>query len=188
MKNLKIILTGILIAIMITILSSSVYAGTVNSVKATESEGKITVSGTVDSSVLAVAIVVYSGSDLEYMQTANVNSDGTFSVELEKVFDTGTYDVNVADYNGGAYTNNLVEVKKDGTTADNKATESKTNTTNTENVVDTTGTENVVNTTTDKTEKSKNPITGDNIAIWISLMIVSILGIALTVKFAKKNK
>lgn len=178
MKNLKIILTGILIVIMIAILSSSVYAGTVNSVNATENEGKITVSGTVDSSVLAVAIVVYSGSDLEYMETANVNSDGTYSVELEKVFDNGIYDVNVADYNGGDYRNVLVEVKKDSTTTDNAGTEGKENTTDTENVVN----------TIDNTEKSKSPITGDNIVIWISLMIVSILGLALTVKSIKKNK
>ena len=35
---------------------------------------------------------------------------------------------------------------------------------------------------------SNNPKTGDNIAVWISLMVVSILGVAGTVKFVKKNK
>ena len=41
-----------------------------------------------------------------------------------------------------------------------------------------------------KTEEStsNNPKTGDNIAVWISLMVVSILGVAGTVKFVKKNK
>lgn len=42
--------------------------------------------------------------------------------------------------------------------------------------------------TTEETTKSSNPQTGDNIVIWIGLMIVSIFGIALTVKFIRKNK
>ena len=37
-------------------------------------------------------------------------------------------------------------------------------------------------------ETTNNPKTGDNIAIWISLMVISILGVAGTVKFVKKNK
>ena len=103
MKNIKLILTTIFIVIITLILSSSVYAGTVTSVEAKKESGKITVSGTVDSSVYAVAIVVYSGSNLEYMETANVNSDGTYSVELGKTFADGAYTVKVADYAGGEY-------------------------------------------------------------------------------------
>lgn len=34
--------------------------------------------------------------------------------------------------------------------------------------------------------KSNNPKTGDNIVIWISLMVVSMIGIVLTIKFVKK--
>lgn len=60
----------------------------------------------------------------------------------------------------------------------------------------TTGTTNDTNTTTqDTTTTSKNtttisnnPKTGDNIAIWISLMVVSILGVVGTIKLVKKNK
>ena len=33
-----------------------------------------------------------------------------------------------------------------------------------------------------------NPKTGDNITLWISLMVISILGVVGTVKFVKKNK
>lgn len=33
---------------------------------------------------------------------------------------------------------------------------------------------------------SNNPKTGDNIVIWISLMVVSMIGIVLTIKFVKK--
>ena len=36
--------------------------------------------------------------------------------------------------------------------------------------------------------KSSNPKTGDKIELWISLMVISILGIAGTVKAVKKNK
>lgn len=43
-------------------------------------------------------------------------------------------------------------------------------------------------TTETVTTTSNNPKTGDNIAIWISLMVISMLGIAGTVKFVKKNK
>lgn len=60
------------------------------------------------------------------------------------------------------------------------ATEEETTTTN-ENTTETT--EKATETTT-----SSNPKTGDNIAIWISLMIISMLGIARTVKLYKKNK
>ena len=34
----------------------------------------------------------------------------------------------------------------------------------------------------------KNPETGDNIAIWISLMVIAMIGVAGTVKFVKRNK
>ena len=43
-------------------------------------------------------------------------------------------------------------------------------------------------TTETATTTSNNPKTGDNIALWISLMVVSILGIAGTIKFVKKSK
>ena len=45
-------------------------------------------------------------------------------------------------------------------------------------------------TTTDTTEgaTSSNPQTGDNIVIWINLMVISVLGIIGTIKFFKKDK
>ena len=103
MKIVKLVIATIVTLIVISVLSSSVYAGTVSSVLTIENEGKISVSGSVDSSVYAVAILVYSGDNLEYMETANVNADGTYNTELEKKFDYGTYEVRVADYNGGEY-------------------------------------------------------------------------------------
>ena len=166
MKNVKILLITIFMIIITVVLSSSVYAGTVSSINATEKEGKITVSGTVDSGVYAVAVVVYSGSNLEYMETANVKSDGTYSKKLEKNFDYGTYEVRVADYNGGDYKKISVEVKKETTTTENEVIE---------------------NSTIDNKEKSSNPTTGDNIVLWISLTVISMLGIVGTVKYLKKK-
>lgn len=199
MKNVKIILTAIFIVIITTFLSSSVYAGTVNSINATENEGKITVSGTVDSSVYAVAVVVYSGSNLEYIETANVKADGTYNKELEKKFDYGTYEVRVADYNGGDYKKVSVEVKKEisntvseNTTTDNTVSENTTtgNTVSENTSTDNTTAENEVteNNTVDSKEKSNNPTTGDNIAIWITLIVISMLGIVGTLNFVIKNK
>lgn len=40
----------------------------------------------------------------------------------------------------------------------------------------------------DTAKFTTNPKTGDNITIWISLMLLSILGIERIVKFIKKNK
>ena len=116
MKNMKLVITTIFTVIIITILSSIAYAGTVSSLSATENNGKITVSGTVNSTVYAVAVVVYSGDNLEYMETVNVNSDRSYSIELGKQFGSGTYEVRVADYNGGEYKTTSVEVKSEENT------------------------------------------------------------------------
>lgn len=45
-----------------------------------------------------------------------------------------------------------------------------------------------VKVSTNTANTSSNPKAGDNIVIWISLMVVSLLGFAGTVKFVKKNK
>ena len=171
MKNVKIILTAIFIVMITIILSSSVYAGTVNSIDAKENGGKITVSGTVDSSVYAVAVVVYSGNNLEYMKTANVNTDRTYNTELEKKFDEGTYEVRVADYNGGEYKTVSVEVKKESATTDN---------TNTENEV-------TDNKTADNKEKSSNPKTGDNIVTFAIIFVIAVMGLVIIRKINKSK-
>lgn len=178
MKNVKIILSTLFIVIITAILSSSVYAGTVNGINAIENEGKITVSGTVDSSVYAVAVVVYTDDSLEYMETTNVNTDGTYNVELEKTFDYGTYEVRVADYNGGEYKKVLVEVKnEESTTTDNTAIDNTTN----ENEI-------TENTTSDNREKSSNPTTGDKIVIFATIFVIAVIGLGMTRKLNKSKR
>lgn len=172
MKNVKIFLAAIFILIITAIFSSSVYAGTVNSINATENEGKITVSGTVDSSVYAVAVVVYSGSDLEYMQTGNVNDDGSYNVELERTFASGEYEVRVADYNGGEYQTISVEIKEDENVQSNEKTEEVT--TSEENTVD--------------EKATSNPKTGDYIMIALVIFGLATIGTIATTKLSKKRK
>ena len=192
MKNVKIILSTLFIVIITAILSSSVYAGTVNGINAIENEGKITVSGTVDSSVYAVAVVVYTDDSLEYMETTNVNTDGTYNVELEKTFDYGTYEVRVADYNGGENKKVLVEVKNEESTTDNTVEENTTieNETTDNTVEENTTIENETseNTSTDKKEKSSNPTTGDKIVIFATIFAVAVVGLGMTRKLNKSKR
>lgn len=177
MKNIKIILTALFTVIITAILSSSVYAGTVNSINATENEGKITVSGTVESSVYAVAVVVYSDDTLDYMETTNVNADGTYSVELEKEFDNGIYEVRVADYNGGEYKKASVEVKKEESTTDNTEDTS----------TDSATTENEETDSTD-TKKADGVKTGDTIMIFVGAFLVATLALVTTKRRNKYKK
>ena len=77
----------------------------------------------------------------------------------------GEHTLKVVFNDGGSTTTKFTVAKADTTTDTETTAKEKTTTTT-----------------------SNNPKTGDNIVIWISLMIVSILGVAGTVKFVKKNK
>lgn len=69
-------------------------------INATQQNGIISVSGTTDAEMYAVAISVYdeSGANLITLETAATNN-GIFSHEIEIV--EGNYQICVADYNGG---------------------------------------------------------------------------------------
>ena len=182
MKIMKLVIATIITAIIIAVLSSSVYAGTVLSVNTTENDGKITVSGTVDSSVYAVAVVVYSGDNLEYMETTNVTDDGTYNVELAKTFADGKYTVKVADYNGGTYETeeNVVvgtseennPIDNDGDKEDNNATENEEEKTEEDKVVE---------------NNENSPQTGDVIRNAFIVLGVAIVAFGVTFIFKKNN-
>ena len=89
----------------------------------------------------------------------------TFTKDYMSSLSEGEHTLKVAFNNGGSATTKFTVAKADTTTDTETTAEEKTTTTT-----------------------SNNPKTGDNIVIWISLMIVSILGVAGTVKFVKKNK
>lgn len=89
----------------------------------------------------------------------------TFTKDYMSSLSEGEHTLKVVFNDGGSTTTKFTVAKADTTTDTETTAEEKTTTTT-----------------------SNNPKTGDNIVIWISLMIVSILGVAGTVKFVKKNK
>ena len=75
--------------------------------------GVITVEGIADSSVIAVAVLVYdsTGTNLVTMQTTQTNDDDTFKTTI--TLDADTYVVKVANYNGGSYVEKKVTPSDD---------------------------------------------------------------------------
>ena len=100
----------------------------------------------------------------------------TFTKEYMSSLSEGEHTLRVAFNNGGSATTKFTVAKASIPTENTNITSEETTETN-ENA-----------TTETATTTSNNPKTGDNITIWIGLMIVSMLGVAGTVKFVKKNK
>lgn len=98
-KSLFILFIGLFSAILFPF---NINAKSISTLDVTNNNGKLTVSGTTENGVLAVAVWVYSGEDLNHMETCSSNGD-EYSCELSKKFETGNYTVKVADYNGGDY-------------------------------------------------------------------------------------
>lgn len=97
------------ILVLIIILSiftyiPNVHAAEVLSVNAEEStSGLIKVSGTVENTMVATAVMVYdeSGTNLITMKTTQVSDNNSFNASIKVA--SGNYVVKVADYNGGSY-------------------------------------------------------------------------------------
>ena len=83
-------------------------------INATQQNGTISVSGTTDSEMYAVAISIYdeSGTNLITLETAAAN-DGAFSHSIEIA--EGNYQICVADYNGGECMTTTVLVASEDT-------------------------------------------------------------------------
>lgn len=105
-KLLSILFIGI---ISLIIFPSSANAKSISTLEVKNSGQKITVSGTTESGVLAIAVLVYSGEELVTMETCSSNNDA-YSCELENAFKSGTYTVKVADYDGGAYITKSIKI------------------------------------------------------------------------------
>lgn len=109
----RILLRVLIIGLALTILFPlSVSAKSIPTINVTNNNNKLTVSGTTENGVLAVAIMVYSGNDIYHMETCSSN-DNKFSCELSKTFAIGDYIVKVADYDGGTYISKNISVKGD---------------------------------------------------------------------------
>ena len=172
-KFSKCLLIIILSLFIIPIISVNVNATTLNvkTINASITNDKISVEGTVDNGVLAVAIMVYEedGTTLVTMETTSVDSNDKYSDTIDVVTAGKKYIVKVANYDGGTY----VTAEVDGT-----VNNSNNNTTNTE--------------TSNKVDNTTNPKTGDNIIIFSIIFVIALTGILVTciisIKRVKNNK
>ena len=102
---MKKVIKGIIItlALAFTVVPFGASAKNIKTLSATEKDGVISVSGTAEAGTLAVAVMVYNetGTELVVMGTTGVASDNTFATEIE--LPSGTYQIRVADYDGGDY-------------------------------------------------------------------------------------
>lgn len=168
----------LIIALVIAIIMpySKVLAKDIQTLDVNGENGKIKVSGETESGMLAVAVSVYNEDETKLITTETTDVDNNNKYEYIIEIAEGNYVVKVADYDGGTYVSKEVTVAKaeeDVATTIETAETEKTEGTAKESKIDNT---------------SSNPKTGDKIAMWIGLMIVSILGILLTVKNSKKTK
>lgn len=163
-KYLLVIMLSLFIIPLVNVNATSLNVKTIN---ASISDNKISVDGTVDNGVLAVAIMVYdeAGTNLLKMQTTAVGVDDSFKDTIN--IKNGTYVVKAANYDGGTY------ITKTVAPATN-TTETKDTTTDTK---DTT------------TETAKKVSTGDeaHTALYASICALSIVGVGLLV-LTKKRK
>lgn len=103
MKKIMIKLLPVMTLILVLALSRvNVFAGSVLTVSATQEDGAITVSGTTEAGMQAVAIMVYdkAGTTLITMETAAVSDSNAYSHAI--AIEEGDYVIKVADYDGGA--------------------------------------------------------------------------------------
>ena len=114
--------------------------------------------------------------------TEYTSKSGSTIITLNKDFvnslSVGEHTLKVAFNNGGEATTKFTIAKTEETTQTETATAEETTQTETATAEETKAEEST----------SNNPKTGDNIAVWISLMVVSMLGVAGTIKYTKKRK
>lgn len=91
---------------------SRIEAKTIFSLDVTSSNNKMSVEGTTENGVLAVAVLVYSEGNLIHMETCPSISNN-YSCELSKIFELGNYTVKVADYDGGDYISKDITIKEE---------------------------------------------------------------------------
>ena len=181
MKRLsKYLLVIMLSLFIIPIISVNVNAATldVKTINASITNNKISVDGTVDNGVLAVAIMIYEedGTTLVTMETTSVDSNDKYSDTIDVVTAGKKYIVKAANYDGGTY----VTAEVDGTVNDSNNNTNNENSNNSNN--NTTNTE-----TSNKVDNTTNPKTGDNIIIFSIIFVIALTGILVTFIINKKR-
>lgn len=169
MKKLsKYLLVIMLSLFMIPFVSVKAEALNVKTIDASITDSQISVNGTVDDGVLAVAILVYEedGTTLVTMETTSVDSSNKYADTIH-VTAGKKYIVKAANYDGGTY----VTTEVDGSINNNDNENSNNNGSNSNN----------------NNNNEKNPQTYDNLMTWIILLVVSISGIVGTSIYFKKK-
>ena len=95
---------GLFIVLFSVLIAPKVLAANVLTLEASESNtGVITVKGSAESSVMAVAINIYEedGTTFITQRSVQVNDDNTF--EFNEAFEAKKYVIKVADYDGGNF-------------------------------------------------------------------------------------
>lgn len=150
-----------LLIVLLIVITPTVFAADIKTVDASEdSSGKITVKGTADDSMVAVAVSLYEedGTFIKVV-TGSVEDDNTYEVTIN--MEAKKYIVRVADYNGGNYIEKAVN--PDGTTED-------------------------IDTTTGEVPVAKSPKTFDAILIAVAVLAISVVGIAVSARYFVKRK
>lgn len=167
----------LLVLILVLVVSPKVFALDVTTVNASEDEnGKITVTGTVPSEMVAVSISIFdeTGNTFIKMLNTNVLDDNTFSLTFN--MEPKTYVLKVADYIGGSFKEVKVSIPSTQTTIPD---ETPTNDTTVDDTT-TTGENTPEEVTT--TENNTNPSTGDKIYLYGIITIVALIGMIAVVK------
>lgn len=104
-----------LLIVLLVVIVPNVFAGEIKTADASiDTNGKITVKGTTESSVIAVAVSIHDADgNFIKMVTGSVKDDDTYEVTAD--MEAKKYILKIADYNGG----NFVEKEVDPSTATN---------------------------------------------------------------------
>lgn len=172
MKKISLFVISILLIVPMSVLAAEIN---VKTLKATATGTTINYNGTMEDGSYAVMCKLYKDDEeLDLLSSAVENNsfEGSFTAPS-----SGEYKVYCANYEGG-------EIKSVDVTVKNNKTETVEETT-TEEVK----TDDVVATKTSVKEEDKksNPKTYDGIMIFVSLLVVAIIGFTVTV-FLKKRK
>ncbi len=114
--------------------------------------------------------VFIDGNETKKFSSKSGSTIIEFNDEYLNTLSEGEHTIRVA-FNNGGYAQTGFTIKEQEETATKEQEETATPSNENEDDITT-----------------NNPKTGDNIALWISLMVISMLGVAGTVKIGKKNK
>ena len=91
------------LALAASVVPFTARAKDIKTINASEASGKVSVSGTAEAGMLAVAVMVYdeSGKDLIAFETASVSDENLYYAEINVA--EGKYLIKVADYDGGDF-------------------------------------------------------------------------------------